>query len=892
MRFPPKCPSIRSFFLHAAAGLAVSASLVCLRAAPINPDNILVSIGQSLSGPTGALITSNSIKECTPTGQLLQTIPFEYRDRAYPQGEILRDIVVDQYGSLYGFNGTFNPFLTRYSSDNQSFTHKAFPGWDTLGYSTAGGIAAYGNFIFTTDMATFHGQQSGIVRFDTSANTAVRFADGTEFLDLNIGLDGNLYGIFYNSGNSNGANRINVYDPASLAFIKQIAIPASITNTSIQTIAVDAGGRIFLAGQEGTIYRINQAGGIEASKSTGYKSLTDIDIDEASRLLVGQNTGRVLMGDTSLLNDFTSFLAINDPRVTTWTFYVSFAHAVPPPPSPAPTPIPTPVPVPTPKPVHDILVSLGGGANYSSVVREFTAAGKILRTIPFNYDGGNYSGPEYLRDIVVDQNGAIDAYNGTFNPILTRYLGASDTFTHTHLAGWTNDNNVTYGGIASYRDFIYVTAMGASKGIIRFDTSTNASARVGDSIDFMDVNIGLDGKLYGLYSKFGAFNNATHINVYDPVTLALLNIVPIPSDVIVYDDPRSVAVDQLGRIFLSGWHGSIRRLDSSGTVQASGATGLSMLIDMDIDETGRLILGQVDGRVIVGDVSLENFSSFPATDAGTSYLGIFVAFAPLPSPRLLNISTRMVVGTGDKVGIGGFIVTGVTPKKVVLRAIGPSLSSFGVSNSLQDPILELHGPDGAIIAIDDDWQDSQADEIRLTGLMPSDNRESAIIRTLAPGNYTAVVRGKNTSAGIGLVELYDIDAASSSNLGNISTRAHVDVNDDVVIGGVIIGGGVQQISPTARALIRGMGPSLTQSGVPNALQDPTIELHNGNGDLIASNDDWADSAGADLQATGLAPSDPRESALLMMLPRGNYTAVLRGKGNTTGVGLIEAYNLD
>jgi hypothetical protein len=260
--------------------------------------------------------------------------------------------------------------------------------------------------------------------------------------------------------------------------------------------------------------------------------------------------------------------------------------------------------------------------------------------------------------------------------------------------------------------------------------------------------------------------------------------------------------------------------------------------------------------------------------------------------KQLNISTRLDVQTGDSVGIGGFILAGVDPKKVLLRALGPSLVAAGVPGALSDPTLQLHDHTGAIIAFDNDWKDSQQTEIQNTGLAPGDDHEAAIVQTLSPGAYTATVRGNGNTTGVGLIEVYDVDVNANSILANISTRGFAGTGDNVMISGEIIGGGLgANGGGSVKVLIRGLGPSLAQFQVPNTLSDPMLELHDGNGAIIASNDNWKDTQQSAIQATGLAPSDDRESAILTILTKGGYTAILRGKNNTTGIALIEAYKV-
>jgi hypothetical protein len=248
-----------------------------------------------------------------------------------------------------------------------------------------------------------------------------------------------------------------------------------------------------------------------------------------------------------------------------------------------------------------------------------------------------------------------------------------------------------------------------------------------------------------------------------------------------------------------------------------------------------------------------------------------------------NISTRLRVETGDNVLIGGFIITGTQPKKVIVRAIGPSLPLSGV---LADPVLELRDSGGALILANDNWRSTQEAEIMATTIPPSNDLESAIVAILPANNsrYTAIVRGVNDATGIGVVEAYDLDRTVDSKLGNISTRGLVQTDNNVMIGGMI----VQGQSPL-RVIVRAIGPSLP---VPGALGDPTLELRDGNGALLAANDNWRSDQEAEINATGIPPSNDLESAIVRDLTPGNYTAIVRGVGNTTGVALVEAYGLN
>jgi hypothetical protein len=316
--------------------------------------------------------------------------------------------------------------------------------------------------------------------------------------------------------------------------------------------------------------------------------------------------------------------------------------------------------------------------------------------------------------------------------------------------------------------------------------------------------------------------------------------------------------------------------------------GIAPEVDFTSFQASRLSLAEIDDPLLGG----------PDGDAdgdGEDNLSEFLSGTEPNDPtsvvhtsRQLNISTREVVGTGDNVLIGGFIITGTTPKNVILRAIGPSLTAEGVGGALQDPTLELHDHTGGLIVSNDNWRDTQESAIEMTGIPPNDDRESAIVATLDPGEYTAIVRGKNATTGTALVEAYDLDATPASQFGNISTRGEVGTDNDVLIGGLIVS---SEESGQANVIVRALGPSLGSSGVSGTLADPTLELHDGNGDLLAFNDNWQDSQGGIIASANLAPNNPLESAIFGTLAAGEYTAIVRGANATTGVGLIEVFDI-
>jgi hypothetical protein len=286
-----------------------------------------------------------------------------------------------------------------------------------------------------------------------------------------------------------------------------------------------------------------------------------------------------------------------------------------------------------------------------------------------------------------------------------------------------------------------------------------------------------------------------------------------------------------------------------------------------------LPLDGVDGHATVAQTVIAWLQAGPPTSTQA------------PTQELLNVSTRAQVLGGDQVLIGGFIVSGHVAKTVVLRALGPSLVEKGVSAALADPTLELYDSTGALIQQNDNWVSPLPDVVVADGLTPQSQAESLIYVTLSPGSYTAIVRGVGDSSGIGLFELYDLDAANSSVI-NLSTRGQASAGGLAMIGGFIVGG-----TQPSQVLVRAIGPSLTAYGVAGALADPTLELHASDGSLIAANDNWRSNQEQEIIATTIPPTNDKESAIVITLAPGSYTAVIRGANGTSGVALVEVYNL-
>jgi hypothetical protein len=379
-------------------------------------------------------------------------------------------------------------------------------------------------------------------------------------------------------------------------------------------------------------------------------------------------------------------------------------------------------------------------------------------------------------------------------------------------------------------------------------------------------------------------------NFYVLNSTSLISIAPDNSSTIFpLAGGRAVAINNLLDAFVSTDGGDIMRVAPDGTqgVFASGITdpnGLAFRPKRYSDTEDGV------GNLFVADTSEGMIREFTPNGMestfATGFSPNFLAFELILPGQLLNISTRLRALTGDNVLIGGFIVAGDAPKKVLLRAIGPSLGDLDppLTGVLADPILELHLPDGTV-QTNDDWRSDQEMEIEDTELEPESDLESALVTTLDPGAYTVIVRGKDDGVGIAMVEAYDLDQ-TSSELANISTRGFVDAGDNILIGGFII-----DPAESARVIVRAIGPSLADSNVPDPLQDPILELHDGNGDTIKMNDDWAESAEGEIEASGLAPHDARESSILANLMGGNYTAIVRGMDDTVGVALVEIYHL-
>ena len=508
----------------------------------------------------------------------------------------------------------------------------------------------------------------------------------------------------------------------------------------------------------------------------------------------------------------------------------------------------------------ELIFSGAGIQEHNNVLQSFVAAG----------DGGQiiFNNTSTAGDATIISAG--DDFNGTgYGTTIFNDLSTADSA--TLVAG---------GGVYAYR----------SGAILFNDTSSGGSAHVrvvaGFPSNAPDGYVDISGHQSGLtigslegdgYVFLGANDLTVGTNNIDTAFSGFISnnghrgsLAKVGSGVLTLQSNNCIA-DTVGLILVSG---SIINLDFTGSPDV-----IASLVVNGVEQPTGIYGGPTSGAPHV----LPEFWGSGTVQVRPSTLG--------------NISTRAFVQTGANVMIGGFIIEGTQPKRVIVRAIGPELTRFGVPNALANPTLALHDSTGALIASNDNWQHTiiggiitgdQVVEIQTSGHAPTEPSESAIVAILEPGNYTAIVRGVNSTVGVALVEVYDLDTTTTSILGNISTRSFVQTGADVMIGGFIIEG-----TGPKRVIVRAIGPELTQHGVPNPLADPILDLHNNTGVLIGSNDNWMDAPNVhETINSGHAPTDPRESAIIATLPPGNYTAIVRGVSNTTGIALVEVYDLD
>ena len=362
-----------------------------------------------------------------------------------------------------------------------------------------------------------------------------------------------------------------------------------------------------------------------------------------------------------------------------------------------------------------------------------------------------------------------------------------------------------------------------------------------------------------------------------------------------YVSPRKYQVDLDARVATEVWN---YEMDQTVTTPLCGSVyedaPLNYLVDYTFVNglTSEPAYAQLLGLNAIGE-KIFYYQYGPTIFCDTAFNAIPLHLEntkfPTVGPQALNLSTRGNVSGGDGALIGGFIVTGTDSKKVVLRVLGPSLSNSGLSGTLANPVLTLFDSSGVVIATNDDWQtDPGAAEITANGLAPGNPVESATVQTLAPGSYTVVATGKDSTSGLSLVEAYDLSPESASKLANISTRGSVGTGDNVLISGFIVG----QVA-NATVVIRALGPSLASFGVSGTLLNPKLTVYDPNGSAIATNDNWQEDVDAiDITKNGLAPTNDLEAAIVLHLPAGAYSTIVQGAEGGSGIGLVEVYDID
>ena len=563
--------------------------------------------------------------------------------------------------------------------------------------------------------------------------------------------------------------------------------------------------------------------------------------------------------------------------------------------------------------VNPIQATYSGGPGADVIISKLNAAGNAL--VYSTYLGGNAG---------ADQGGFEAGFSIAVDSAGNAYVAGQTRSTNFPTA---NPIQATFGGgfpdgdafvtklNATGNALVYSTYLGGSENDIGFEIAVDSAGSayvsgVARSTNFPTANAfqtALNGPSDAFLTKLNPTGSAFVYSTYFGGS----------GD----DSANGIAVNASNEAYLAGGTSSTDLPTVNPTQAASGggiegfvtrfnAAGSVLLFSTYLGGSGgdaalSIALDSALAMYVVGRTTSTDFPTLiPIQAANGGGQDAFVAkispdaATPTPTPtptpnpaQLLNISTRLRVRTDDNVMIGGVIIRGNLAKPVVFRALGPSLtnSQIPADEVLADPVLSLHGPNGELITRNDNWKDDQRPLIEGTIYQPSDDRESVIVATLLPDAYTAIVTGKNRTTGIGVVEAYDNDPAVDSVLANISTRGFVVNGDDTIIGGFILG---EPNEGPRHVVIRALGPSLANFGVPDVLQDPLLELRNENGSVIATNDDWQQSAQqAEILASGLAPTDQHESAIAATLPMGRYFGIVQGKAGATGVAVVEIYSL-
>jgi uncharacterized delta-60 repeat protein len=808
-------------------------------------------------------------------------------------------------GNFSFFDGHFVPTLTRLNTDG-SFDDTFTPGTGTDTFYVSGlftlandQIVVFGTFIIFDDVPC-----SGIVRLNSSGVrdggfATAEFKNYDDYATVSVVAqqpNGKLLvgGLFHSlgGGTANNIVRLEGNGDRDASFNSVAAGPLASNVNAVLVRPSD--GKIFVGGYfstYGSAPRNNMAwangDGSVDSTFTGLSGATDAYPQIYA--LATQPDGKILVG--GFFSSFNGASRYNIVRLNPdSTIDPSFDANLG-----------------TYGSVRALLLQPDGkiliGGNLQAV--DGVARGRIARlnsdgTLDTSFDPGTGASSSIYalaQDSVgnVYVGGAFLSINGTPRQYMAK-LTSTGALDSTFLQSGGGFNGIVYaiappdgaGGIVVGGSFFrydganarFIARLNTTSGALDFGFNPPGITGFNSSVRALLLAPG--GKYYvgGAFSTYNGVQRSRLARLNGDGTLDGTFVGP-PIGSIVY----ALAL-QNGKIFVGGDitnpPGNIMRLTSSGALDPTFVIGTGI----NISPANTFVNGfpvvttlavQPDGKLLIGGI-------FNKYNGMTRICLARLTTTPVGTPSTLaNISTRLRVETGNNVLIGGFIITGTQPKKVIIRAIGPSLPLAG---ALADPVLELRNSSGGLMASNDNWRSDQEAEIIATTIPPGNDLESAIVATLPANNsaYTAIVRGVNDSSGIGVVEAYDLNQAVDSKLANISTRGLVQTEDNVLIGGLIVLG-----ENPLTVVVRAIGPSLQ---LPGALEDPILELRNGNGALLAANDNWRSDQEAEIISTTIPPANDLESAIVRSLAPGNYTAIVRGVNNTTGVALVEGYGLN
>jgi uncharacterized repeat protein (TIGR03803 family) len=844
--------------------------------------------GTTLTGGFGAGI----VFKVTSTGTFTIVCKLPDGGNAFPENPLVQ-----------GTDGNFYGICSQGGSDSGGFAFKVTPAGAAAvlhsfpvhsGRISALVQASDGNFYGLRERDGSHGEGL-IYRLTPAGGFSVlhNFAGSTDGTRPKGALvqasDGNLYGTTTTSGPGGGGTVFRLTLTGAFANVKSFSSDLTQPRSPEVTLSNAADGKIYgvtsLGGDNnrGSIFNVTTGGALSVVASLpGYTlGANPTSLTQGAGMLVGTTSAGGLHNDGTIFRRASSGVVTN-----LHSFSSSVDGAVP-----------------------SRLIrakdgnfygttSTGSGALTAGTIFKITSAGifTTLATFPANLSKG--AKPSHLVQATDGAFYGTTQTGGTYGKGTVFKCTPTGALTMLHAFSGGVDGASPEAALIQAKDgnLYGLTPSGGSHllGTIfklslsgTLTTIYNLTEALGPQFPLVQS---YDGNFYGVFGAGGSSGTGMFFRVTPSGAFSLLwdfsgSSGPgvFPFGPLVQDpDGRFYGITTFGGIgfgpLISGGTGTLFRFSSVGMEV------LYAFSDSHPTDTGPAssIVQASDGNYYGTTADTDSFGE--SRNAGGTLFQL--AFRP---SLFSNISTRLNVGTGEKVLIGGFIITGSQSKNVILRGLGPSLTSFHLTGVLANPVLELHNAAGQLIATNDDWNtNANRQAIIDSGLSPTNSKESAILTTLNPGAYTAILRGANNSTGIGLVEAYDLNTAAASKFVNISTRGYVQTGDNVMIGGFVILGDDFDVT---RVAVRAIGPSLSQQGVNHPLADPVLELHDSQGDLIESNDNWTDTERDMIQTTGLAPNNVHESVIVTTLVNGRYTAIVRGKNGSTGIALIEVYKI-